>query len=218
MLPKLQPGGFGCFAIRSGESDRPRQERAWRSSSVRRISSAVALLLSAVLRVDVAAQETRTTAAEELAWRALAQWGAPYRWAGADPDTGFDCSGLVRWSAREALQMALPRRAEEIAAALPAIAPDALRTGDLVFFNTLGRRFSHVGIYLGDGQFIHAPAGRGRVRVESMQLPYWRRRYDGARRLVPDDAVAQRGDERATPAAPSGHPPGESPQEPYGGP
>jgi cell wall-associated NlpC family hydrolase len=125
----------------------------------------------------------------DLALQALAYLGVPYRYGGEDPQRGFDCSGLVRHVARLVLQVDLPRRSEAIALQGRAVRRDDLQVGDLVFFNTRGRRNSHVGFYLGDGRFVHAPARNGQVRIESIEDTYWRQRYNGARRLY-DDAVA----------------------------
>ena len=110
--------------------------------------------------------------------------GVGYRRGGNSADQGFDCSGFTRHVYEVSLGLTLPRRADEQAHApeLRRIARHALQPGDLVFFNTLGRTFSHVGIYVGDGRFIHAPRSGARVRVESMESSYWRKRYTGARR------------------------------------
>ena len=123
--------------------------------------------------------------AAELVLGAIGLIGTPYRHGGERPDSGFDCSGLVRYVARDALGVELPRQAEAISRVGVEVGPRQLRPGDLVFFNTLGRPYSHVGLYVGDGQFVHAPARRGRVRLERLTLPYWAARYDGARRLDP---------------------------------
>lgn len=136
----------------------------------------------------------------DLALQALAYLGVPYRYGGEDPQRGFDCSGLVRHVARSVLQVDLPRRSEAIALQGRAVRRDELQVGDLVFFNTRGRRNSHVGFYLGEGRFVHAPARNGHVRIESIEDAYWRQRYNGARRLH-EDAVAtvRPGDAVATP-------------------
>jgi cell wall-associated NlpC family hydrolase len=124
-------------------------------------------------------------AASELALTAAALVGVPYHYGGEDPATGFDCSGLVRYAARSALAIELPRQAEDIGQVGTEVRPDRLRSGDLVFFNTLGRPYSHVGIYLGDDRFVHAPTRGGRVRIERLSQRYWQARFDGARRLAP---------------------------------
>jgi cell wall-associated NlpC family hydrolase len=120
----------------------------------------------------------------EVALFALGQLGVPYALGGASPDAGFDCSGLVQYVFRRARNVDLPRTTFDLARAGQTVAAPALQPGDLVFFNTLRREFSHVGIYLGDERFIHAPATGGAVRIESLRADYWVRRYNGARRIV----------------------------------
>jgi cell wall-associated NlpC family hydrolase len=114
---------------------------------------------------------------------ALNYLGIRYRFGGASPDTGFDCSGLVTYTAERSLGLKLPRSAAEMAQQGISVSKNELKAGDLVFFNTLGRRYSHVGIYLGDDRFVHSPSSGGVVRVENMAMTYWTKRYNGARRL-----------------------------------
>jgi len=123
-----------------------------------------------------------STSPAPLVAAALEHLGVRYRWGGNDPTSGFDCSGLVVYVAREALGVTLPRTAATQARTGVAIKKSELQAGDLVFFNTRGARYSHVGIYAGDGQFIHAPRTGAVVRVETMNS-YWAKRYTGARRL-----------------------------------
>ncbi len=123
-------------------------------------------------------------AGTELVLRALSLLGVNYRLGGNSPDTGLDCSGLVRHVFREAVGLVLPRRAEEMSRAGEKIDVSQLKPGDLVFFNTLRRTFSHVGIYIGNNQFVHAPSSGGAVRVESLSQGYWVNRFNGARRLL----------------------------------
>jgi cell wall-associated NlpC family hydrolase len=111
--------------------------------------------------------------------------GTPYRYGGSSPQTGFDCSGLVAHVYERAWGMALPRSTVGQRHVGHAVKRAQLLPGDLVFYNTRNRPFSHVGIYLGDGQFVHAPRRGQRVRIESVDTPYWRARFDGARRLDP---------------------------------
>jgi len=125
-----------------------------------------------------------TAAIAPLADTAMQMLGIRYRWGGGDPSTGFDCSGLVAYAAEQSLGLRLPRRADEIARQGVSVKRAELQAGDLVFFNTMGRRYSHVGIYLGDDRFVHAPSSGGVVRVERMDMHYWAKRYNGARRLV----------------------------------
>jgi cell wall-associated NlpC family hydrolase len=118
-----------------------------------------------------------------LAGEALNYLGVRYRYGGNTPDSGFDCSGLVSYVASQSLGIKLPRSAAEISQWGQSIEREELVAGDLVFFNTMGRRNSHVGIYLGDDRFIHSPSAGGVVRIESMTMAYWTKRYNGARRL-----------------------------------
>lgn len=125
--------------------------------------------------------------ASDMVLTALNFLGVPYRRGGNSAAHGFDCSGFTRQVFETSLGLLLPRRVDEQAHApgLVAIQRSDLQPGDLVFFNTLRRTFSHVGIYLGDGKFIHAPRPGGEVRVEDMRFSYWARRFTGARRAEP---------------------------------
>lgn len=120
-----------------------------------------------------------------LTREALQQIGVKYRYGGASPERGFDCSGLIHYSAQESWGLKLPRRTRDMAQVGQKLKVSELVVGDLVFFNTLGHRYSHVGIYLGDGYFVHAPSSGGEVRVENMSAQYWKKRYTGARRIEP---------------------------------
>jgi cell wall-associated NlpC family hydrolase len=115
---------------------------------------------------------------------AMAYVGVPYRRGGTGFEEGVDCSGFVQVTFRETLGVSLPRRAAQQAQATLAIDPTELAPGDLVFFNTLGEPYSHVGIYVGQGRFVHSPRSGAHVRLERMDEPYWRSRFDGARRVV----------------------------------
>lgn len=128
-----------------------------------------------------------TNRASELATQALAMLGINYRYGGNTPDTGLDCSGLVRYVFKEAWGTDLPRTSLEISRVGEKIGKESLQPGDLVFYNTLRRGFSHVGIYLGDGKFIHSPSSGGQVRIESMDESYWKKRFNGARRIAADE-------------------------------
>lgn len=121
--------------------------------------------------------------AGSLASYARSLIGIPYKYGGNSPGSGFDCSGFVGHVFRHALGISLPRSSTEISQVGRSVRPSELRAGDLVFFNTLHRSFSHVGIYLGDDRFIHAPSTAGSVRVENMLDDYWRHNYNGARRV-----------------------------------
>ena len=120
-----------------------------------------------------------------LTREALLHLGTDYRYGGDSPSEGFDCSGLIFFSAQQSLGLKLPRRAADMASVGLRVKREDLVVGDLVFFNTLGRRYSHVGIYLGSELFVHAPSSGGEVRVENMKKRYWAKRYTGARRIDP---------------------------------
>jgi len=120
-----------------------------------------------------------------LVTRSLNFLGVPYRMGGTSPLTGFDCSGFVGKVFSDALGFGLPRTAAEMSQTGEQVKINDLKPGDLVFFNTMRRAFSHVGIYLGNYQFVHAPSAGGVVRVEDMRVSYWAARYDGAPRVLP---------------------------------
>jgi cell wall-associated NlpC family hydrolase len=124
-----------------------------------------------------------TDRASELALHAMGLLGIRYKFGGTTPEGGLDCSGLVRYIFKEAWDTDLPRTAEEISRVGEHIDKKDLQPGDLVFYNTLRRGFSHVGIYLGDNKFIHSPSAGGHVRIESMDIQYWKKRFNGARRI-----------------------------------
>ncbi|HJV68067.1 C40 family peptidase [Ideonella sp.] len=128
----------------------------------------------------------------DLVMAAMNFIGVRYRRGGTTVESGFDCSGFTRYVFENSIGLVLPRRADEQAHApgLFTIAKDELKPGDLVFFNTLRRTFSHVGIYVGDGKFIHAPRSGSEVRVEDMRVAYWAKRFNGARR-VPQASLAE---------------------------
>lgn len=114
---------------------------------------------------------------------AMGLLGTPYRYGGTSPTEGFDCSGLVNYVFRNATATPLPRSTGDQAAASRRISKKELREGDLVFFNTLGRPNSHVGIYVGDNRFVNAPSSGGRVRIDSLDSLYFKKRFTGARTL-----------------------------------
>ena len=119
---------------------------------------------------------------EEISIEAMALVGTPYRYGGNTPDSGFDCSGLVRYVFKQSNDIDLPRTSVEMSRVGEQVDKKDLQPGDLVFFNTLRRTFSHVGIYVGEGRFIHSPRAGGVVRIEDMRQAYWAQRFDGARR------------------------------------
>jgi len=120
---------------------------------------------------------------DQMLGKAMGLLGVPYKRGGSSTETGFDCSGFVRYMYETSVGRLLPRRADEQAAATDKIDRNELNPGDLVFFNTMRRTFSHVGIYLGDGKFIHAPSAGKTVRVDDLRAAYWTKRFTGARRV-----------------------------------
>ena len=144
-----------------------------------------AFLLALAGNAPRALGETREDYRFAAALQALVTVGVRYHYGGASPDTGFDCSGLVAHVYEHAWGLSLPRSTEKQRRLGRAVKRADLQPGDLVFYNTRKRPYSHVGIYLGDGNFVHAPRPGQRVRVESLYSPYWRARFNGARRLDP---------------------------------
>ena len=141
-------------------------------------------LALALLGMVAQAEERAHSARSDVVVQALSLLGTPYRFGGSSPDVGFDCSGLVRHVFASVLDRDLPRRAEEISAVGHPVSRAELQPGDLVFFDTLRRAFSHVAIYIGEGRFVHAPARNGRVRIEGLDDRYWATRFNGARRVM----------------------------------
>lgn len=144
---------------------------------------AIVLALSIVSGVNAMEVERADLVRSDIVVRALTLIDTPYRSGGSTP-AGFDCSGLVRYVYRAVGARRLPRRSEEMGKVGDAISRAQLEPGDLVFFNTLARTYSHVAIYIGDGRFLHAPARGGRVRIEALDDRYWLARFDGARRML----------------------------------
>ena len=123
-------------------------------------------------------------AANAVLMRAISLVGTPYLYGGNTPQTGFDCSGLVNYVYRDMLNLALPRTSRALADYQgPRIAPRQLAAADLVFFST-GGRVTHVGIYVGNGRFVHAPSSGGTVRLDHLDGHYWRDHYSGAKRIL----------------------------------
>lgn len=151
----------------------------------RHLAIILALAMGVLVCRPVAADTVHTSVPESVATRALQYIGVPYRFGGNTPQSGFDCSGLVNHVYRETLGVILPRTSRQLAKIGVSVGLEDLRPGDLVFFNTRGAPNSHVGIYLGDSRFIHAPRARTLVRIDRLDDPGYRERFEGARRLDP---------------------------------
>ncbi len=127
------------------------------------------------------ANKSGAPAASEVVLYALGLIDTGYRFGGKNPDAGLDCSGMVSYIYQRATGLKIQGSAADIARQGQAIARDALRPGDLVFFNTQGRSYSHVGIYIGEERFVHAPSSNGRVRIDQLSNGYFAQRYEAAR-------------------------------------
>ena len=117
----------------------------------------------------------------ELMLHSMSLIGTPYRFGGSNRNTGFDCSGMVQFVYRETLNVSLPRTARDMAAAGKVINKNQLKVGDLVFFNTNGKKFSHVGLYIGENRFIHAPSSKSSIKINYLSDKYYASRFTGAR-------------------------------------
>jgi len=139
------------------------------------------VLLACVLATPAFAAFAASAAHERAAAQALKMVGAPYRYGGASPK-GFDCSGLVQYSYRQA-GVALPHNTEQLRRHGAPVRVSQLRPGDLVFFDQSGKKNSHVAIYVGHGEIVHAPSSGKRVRRDRLDSPYWKKHVSEARRL-----------------------------------
>lgn len=140
-----------------------------------------------VLRAETALRDfgdKAKDAASEITSYALSLIGVDYRFGGNTPDQGLDCSGLIRYVFQQATGLSLPRSAREQSRLGESVSKEKLQPGDLVFFNTRRFQFSHVGLYIGDNRFIHAPSSGGAVQVVSLDNAYWKKAFNGARRVV----------------------------------
>jgi cell wall-associated NlpC family hydrolase len=127
---------------------------------------------------------------QEVMLSAISLSGIKYKYGGTSPETGFDCSGFVRYVFQQAANLTLPHGARALSQLGQTVTQDNLQPGDLVFFNTLKTSFSHVGIYLGNNRFIHSPSPGSHVSIMSMNDSYWAKRFNGARRITSAQAKA----------------------------
>ncbi len=122
-------------------------------------------------------------AGREILMYTLGMLDLNYRFGGNNPEAGLDCSGMVSYIYRNAVGISLPHNAAQIATLARPVSTSGMQVGDLVFFNTLGRSFSHMGIYIGDGKFVHAPRTNSSIRVDRLDNSYFAARFEGARTL-----------------------------------
>lgn len=164
--------GDGSLLVPRGEKARPARD------------------FTSLLAVDAVAQSSAQADAptggrlRNLVNKGLALLGTPYRWGGTSPDSGFDCSGFVGYVFSSTLGIQLPRISRDMATTGQPVARQDLREGDLVFFSRSGKRIDHVGIYLGDGRFVHSPRTGKTVEVAPMDSGYWSHRFMQARRVA----------------------------------
>lgn len=147
------------------------------------------LIQRGVVQAVVDVGQNVSAQASDLVFNAMANLGVPYQRGGTGLQ-GFDCSGFVQAMYEKTLGLVLPHNAKAQAAVTAKIDKKDLQPGDLVFFNTLRRTFSHVGIYIGEGRFIHSPRSGGEVRIEDMRESYWAKRFNGARRVNSESTQA----------------------------
>ena len=176
--------------------DRPDNRLPWAMKKLGLMLVAVLLLLSLPSWAEAQAREEQVSEfandpghdwggrAHELVFHALAFLGVKYRFGGTDPDTGWDCSGYVSHVVTNAIGVVLPRNSAAMSQRGDVIERVNLKPGDLVFFHTRKHAFSHVGIYLGEQRFIHAPSSGKAVQISDMSTDYWSRRFNGGRRIV----------------------------------
>jgi len=150
--------------------------------SVRVAVPLLALFLAACSSAPVARVDPAPAASDRAAGVAVKMVGKRYRFGGESPSTGFDCSGLVQFSYRQA-GLAVPRSTEQQLRHSKVVKRAHLRRGDLVFFDQEGKKHSHVGIYLGDGRFVHAPSSGKQVRIDRLDSRYWRAHLSAVRRF-----------------------------------
>ena len=161
---------------------------------MKKFTSLAALTIALFAAPVSAADSTRNSAgdsylshAREITLQALSFLGVTYKWGSSNPERGFDCSGLVSHVFEQVAGIILPRNSQAMSKVGEKVDKSDLQPGDLVFFNTLKRPNSHVGIYIGDERFVHAPSRGGEVEVSDMQEGYWKKRFNGARRMLLSD-------------------------------
>ena len=121
---------------------------------------------------------------EDISIAAVGLVGVPYRYGGNTPKGGFDCSGLIIYVYQKSVDIKLPRTVEAMSRKGQSVEGQPPAPGDIVFFNTTGEKYSHAGIYVGQGRFVHAPSAGGTVRLEYITKPYWAARFTEARRFA----------------------------------
>ncbi|MGI8561931.1 MAG: C40 family peptidase [Luteimonas sp.] len=178
-------------SLAADSAEAPRMASASQALVEPALPASGGVLFASDVNQIIAAQADRAAAPAEadgrvqtVLKRALALLGTPYRWGGNSPDSGFDCSGLVGYVFRTALGIELPRVSRDMANDGEQVDRTALTAGDLVFFSRRGKRVDHVGIYVGNGRFVHAPRTGKDVMVSDLDTGYWSGKYLQARRVA----------------------------------
>ncbi len=155
------------------------------------ISALAAQVLSSPANAEDVAQTSLAEGVKAKAQpllKALSLLGTPYKFGSSNPEKGVDCSGFVKHVYKESADISLPRSAAEMSQKGETVAKSDLKPGDLVFFNTRKKPNSHVGIYAGDGEFVHASSSRSKeVMISRINEKYWASRFNGARRVLPQE-------------------------------
>lgn len=139
---------------------------------------------------DITPAKIEASPTQEVLGRAMSALGKPYRWGGASPKRGFDCSGLVKYAFDDIEDLDLPRTSRELSRIDgPKVARNDLEPGDLLFFKVRSRTVDHVAIYLGEDRFIHAPRRGSNVRIDKLDNSYWQKRFQLARRVIPNPEI-----------------------------
>ncbi|MFK3798371.1 MULTISPECIES: C40 family peptidase [unclassified Pseudomonas] len=167
-------------------SKKSRATKGKKAQSTRKISKNTVALASA--------GQAGTKQSSNVVNRAVKAIGTPYRWGGTSPTKGFDCSGLVKYAFNDVSEVDLPRTSNAMAEGHgQKVDRKDLKPGDLLFFNIKSRKVNHVAIYLGDGQFVHAPRRGKAVTVDTLNKPYWDSHYVIAKRVLPKQPPSHKG-------------------------
>jgi cell wall-associated NlpC family hydrolase len=185
LLASLQAGQSMAQTVERSNGDAQAEPSTSLEAPVSRLKAATNKLTSSVNSMGASV----VGGTESLIDNAMQLIGVRYRWGGNTPQSGLDCSGFVRYVFNDTFGFLLPRKSSQMSKVGLVVGKEELRPGDLVFFNTMRHAFSHVGIYVGDNKFIHAPSKGKSIRVDDMTKVYWEKRYNGARRMEGFEAL-----------------------------
>jgi cell wall-associated NlpC family hydrolase len=185
LLASLQAGQSMAQTVERSNGDAVTEPSTSLEAPTSRFKAATNKLTSSVNSMSASV----VGSTESLIDNAMQLIGVRYRWGGNTPQSGLDCSGFVRYVFNDTFGFLLPRKSSQMSKVGLVVGKEELRPGDLVFFNTMRHAFSHVGIYVGDNKFIHAPSKGKSIRVDDMTKVYWEKRYNGARRMEGFEAL-----------------------------